>query len=56
MELGKLCGELFFELNVFEVCMFIMSGYWGVCEMGKLYDSECVYIVYLVELECYLRK
>jgi TetR/AcrR family transcriptional repressor of nem operon len=41
------------DVNAKEVAVFIMSGYWGVRNLGKLENSKGVYLVYLKGLKSY---
>ncbi|MET3879937.1 TetR/AcrR family transcriptional regulator [Chitinophaga sp. OAE865] len=38
-----------------EVAIFIMSGYWGIRNLGKLENSKAVYLIYLKQLQSYLK-
>ncbi len=42
------------EINAQQVTLFVMSGYWGIRNFGKLANSKDVYIPYLRELRIYL--
>ncbi|WP_337965022.1 TetR/AcrR family transcriptional regulator [uncultured Flavobacterium sp.] len=44
------------EVNGEQVAFFIMSGYWGIRNFGKLQDSNSCYIVYLKEFRNYLNS
>ncbi len=44
------------EVNGEQVAFFIMSGYWGIRNFGKLQDSNLCYIVYLKEFRSYLNS
>jgi hypothetical protein len=37
-----------------EVAVFVMAGYWGVRNLGKLENSKEVYLVYLKGIKAYL--
>ena len=39
-----------------QVAFFIMSGYWGIRNFGKLQDNNSSYIVYLKEFRIYLNS
>jgi TetR/AcrR family transcriptional regulator, transcriptional repressor for nem operon len=39
-----------------QVAFFIMSGYWGIRNFGKLYNSNICYVAYLKELKLYLNN
>jgi TetR/AcrR family transcriptional repressor of nem operon len=41
-------------VNAMQVTMFVMSGYWGIRNFGKLANSKKVYLPYLNELKNYL--
>ncbi|MFH7002617.1 TetR/AcrR family transcriptional regulator [Flavobacterium bizetiae] len=42
------------EVNGEQVAFFMMSGYWGIRNFGKVQDNNSCYIVYLKELRSYL--
>ncbi len=42
------------DVNAKQVAMFVMSGYWGVRNLGKLDNSRKPYVTYLKELKRYL--
>ncbi|PIF33814.1 TetR family transcriptional regulator [Flavobacterium sp. 9] len=44
------------EVNGEQVAFFVMSGYWGIRNFGKLQDSNLCYIVYLKEFRNYLNS
>jgi AcrR family transcriptional regulator len=44
------------EVNGEQVAFFIMSGYWGIRNFGKLQDSNFCYVVYLKEFKSYLNS
>lgn len=44
------------EVNGEQVAFFVMSGYWGIRNFGKLQDSNSCYIVYLKEFKNYLNS
>lgn len=41
------------NVNGKEVAVFVMAGYWGVRNLGKLENSKSVYVVYLKGLKSY---
>jgi len=43
-------------INPTQVSYFIMSGYWGIRNFGKLYNSDECYYTYLKELKRYLNE
>lgn len=51
---GKEDGFIRKEVNAAQVTVFIMSGYWGIRNFGKLANSKKVYLTYLKELKNYL--
>jgi len=42
------------EINARQVTLFVLSGYWGIRNFGKLENSKAVYLPYLKELKNYL--
>lgn len=53
---GKITGEIRPEVSAEQVAVFIMSGYWGIRNMGKLTNSKSTYLIYLQQLENYLNS
>ncbi|UMQ42672.1 TetR/AcrR family transcriptional regulator [Chryseobacterium sp. Y16C] len=53
IEKGKQNGILKAYVNAKEVAVFVLSGYWGVRNLGKLENSKGVYLVYLKGLKSY---
>jgi TetR/AcrR family transcriptional repressor of nem operon len=53
IEKGKENGKIKSDINAKEVTVFVMSGYWGVRNLGKLENSKSVYLVYLKGLKSY---
>ena len=53
VEKGKENGLVKAEVNAKEVVVFVLSGYWGVRNLGKLENSKSVYLVYLKGLKSY---
>jgi TetR/AcrR family transcriptional regulator, transcriptional repressor for nem operon len=51
---GKSSGAVRKDVNARQVTMFVMSGYWGIRNFGKLGRSKEVYMPYLKELKNYL--
>lgn len=47
-------GTLRNDINAKQVSYFIMSGYWGIRNFGKIYNSTDCYRSYLKELKSYL--
>lgn len=56
LEKGKQTGVVRKEVNAAQVTLFVMSGYWGVRNFGKLANSKAVYLPYLKELKSYLQS
>lgn len=56
IEKGKKTGLIRIEVNAKQVTLFIMSGYWGIRNFGKLENSKKVYLAYLKELKNYLQS
>lgn len=53
IEKGKENGKIKSDINAKEVTVFVMSGYWGVRNLGKLENSKGVYLIYLKGLKSY---
>ncbi|GAA5087784.1 TetR/AcrR family transcriptional regulator [Chryseobacterium ginsengisoli] len=53
IEKGKENGTIKSNVNSKEVAVFVLSGYWGVRNLGKLENSKGVYLVYLKGLKSY---
>lgn len=51
---GKKKGIVRKDVNARQVTLFVMSGYWGIRNFGKLENSKSVYLPYLKELKKYL--
>lgn len=56
IENGKANGRIRADVNTEQVVYFIMSGYWGIRNFGKLYNSSECYHSYLKELKAYLEN
>lgn len=56
LEAGKQNSLLRKEVNARQVTLFVMSGYWGIRNFGKLENSKSVYLPYLKELKNYLNS
>lgn len=54
IEHGKEKGYIRKAVNSKQVALFIMSGYWGIRNFGKLENSKKTYLPYLKELKIYL--
>lgn len=54
IENGKKSGYIRKDVNAKQVTFFVMSGYWGIRNFGKLENSKKVYLPYLKELKGYL--
>lgn len=54
VENNKLKGRIRTDVNAEQVAFFVLSGYWGVRNFGKLTNSKKVYLSYLKELKSYL--
>ena len=50
---GKEAGTIKQTVNAKEIAVFVMSGYWGVRNLGKLENSKSVYLIYLKGLKAY---
>jgi TetR/AcrR family transcriptional repressor of nem operon len=56
IERGKKSGVIHKEVNAKQVTTFVLSGYWGIRNLGKLENSKNVYISYLKQLKIYLNS
>lgn len=54
IETNKLNVQIRKDVNAEQVAYFVLSGYWGVRNFGKLANSKKVYLSYLKELKAYL--
>jgi TetR/AcrR family transcriptional repressor of nem operon len=54
IEKGKKNGFVRADANAKQITLFVMSGYWGIRNFGKLENSKSVYLPYLKELKRYL--
>jgi len=54
IERGKKNGAIRKDVNAKQVTIFVMSGYWGIRNLGKLENSKKVYVSYLKQLKIYL--
>ncbi len=54
IEEGKDRGLIRKEVDAMQVTRFVLSGYWGIRNIGKLENSKSVYLSYLKELKNYL--
>ncbi len=54
LDKGKKNGWVSKEVNARQVALFVMSGYWGIRNFGKLENSNKAYLPYLKELKNYL--
>lgn len=54
LENGKIAGNIRSEIKAEQVAIFVMSGYWGIRNIGKLQNSKTVYLTYLQQLKSYL--
>ncbi|GEN65888.1 MULTISPECIES: TetR/AcrR family transcriptional regulator [Chryseobacterium] len=50
---AKGAGTVKPTVNAKEIAIFVMSGYWGVRNLGKLENSKSVYLIYLKGLKAY---
>ncbi|MCX8532500.1 TetR/AcrR family transcriptional regulator [Chryseobacterium sp. KC 927] len=56
IEKAKVDGVLKSDVNAKEVAVFVISGYWGVRNLGKLENSKSVYLIYLKGLKNYFES
>lgn len=54
IENGKANGYVRASVDPLQATMFVMSGYWGIRNFGKLENSKSVYFPFLKELRNYL--
>lgn len=54
IEKGKKDGLIRKDVNAKQVTSFVLAGYWGIRNFGKLANSKTVYLPYLKELKNYL--
>jgi len=54
IEQGKKSGHFRNDVPARQVTLFILTGYWGVRNLGKLENSKKTYLLYLKELKSYL--
>lgn len=54
IENGKKDKNIRPDIKADQVAIFIMSGYWGIRNIGKLSNSKTVYLVFLKQLKDYL--
>ncbi|WP_342331332.1 TetR/AcrR family transcriptional regulator [Pedobacter sp. FW305-3-2-15-E-R2A2] len=54
IERGKEMGSVRQEVKAEQVAVFMMSGYWGIRNLGKLTNDRSVYLIYLEQLKSYL--
>ncbi|MCD8540677.1 MAG: TetR family transcriptional regulator C-terminal domain-containing protein [Leadbetterella sp.] len=54
LEKGKKNGFIRKDVDAEQVTLFVMSGYWGIRNFGKLENSKRVYLSYLKQLKSYL--
>ena len=53
---GKKTGDIRTDVKPEQVAVFIMSGYWGIRNIGKLNNSKSVYLIFLKQLKDYLNS
>ncbi len=56
IEKGKENGHIAAGINAKEIAVFVISGYWGVRNLGKLENSKAVYLIYLKGLKSYFKS
>ena len=49
-------GKIRKNVNAEQVAIFIVSGYWGIRNLGKIYNNSDCYVAYLKELKIYLEN
>ncbi|MDN3584834.1 TetR/AcrR family transcriptional regulator [Mucilaginibacter flavus] len=55
VENGKKAGSIRANVDAWQVAYFVMSGYWGIRNFGKLFNSADCYHTFLKELHSYLQ-
>jgi TetR/AcrR family transcriptional regulator, transcriptional repressor for nem operon len=53
---GKKNGDIRADVKPEQVAVFVMSGYWGIRNIGKLNNSKSVYLIFLKQLKDYLNS
>ncbi|OQP58776.1 TetR/AcrR family transcriptional regulator [Niastella populi] len=53
---GKKAGSIRADVKPEQVAVFIMSGYWGIRNVGRLNNSKSVYLTWLKQLKDYLHS
>ena len=56
IEKGKRNGFIRKDINAKQVTAFVISGYWGVRNFGKLENSKAAYVPVLKEVKRYLKS
>ncbi|UOU97515.1 TetR/AcrR family transcriptional regulator [Chryseobacterium daecheongense] len=56
IEKGKQNGLIKKDIDAKGIAVFVMSGYWGVRNLGKLENSKSVYLVYLKQLKEFFNR
>lgn len=56
IEKSKENGVIKNKVSAKEIAVFVMSGYWGVRNLGKLENSKSVYLIYLKGLKVYFES
>ncbi len=56
VERGKQSGYVRQDVDGEQVAVFVLSGYWGIRNMGKLVNNESVYVTYLQQFKSYLES
>ena len=51
---GKKNGNISSAIAAEQVAIFLMSGYWGIRNLGKLNNNKSIYLIYLKQLKDYL--
>jgi len=55
IEKGMENGKIKDGLNARGIAIFILSGYWGIRNFGKLENNKSIYIIYLQQLKAYFK-
>lgn len=56
IEKGKETGQLKDDVHAKGVAVFVISGYWGIRNLGKLENRKSIYLTYLKQLKSYFES
>ncbi|WP_326983552.1 TetR/AcrR family transcriptional regulator [Chryseobacterium sp. MYb264] len=55
IEKGMENGKIKEGLNAKGIAVFVLSGYWGIRNLGKLESNKSIYLIYLQQLKSYFK-